>query len=51
MVVVPSVVGWHSWNLLIYVASAAGLFNLRRSEPFALDPRLNLVGSLRMPKP
>jgi RES domain-containing protein len=41
LVVVPSVVSTHSWNLLIDVAGAAGLFSLRGSEAFALDPRLN----------
>ena len=41
LVVVPSVVSSHSWNLLIDVASASGLFTLRHSEPFALDPRLH----------
>lgn len=43
LVVVPSVVSTHSWNLLIDVAGAAGLFSLRGSEAFALDPRLNRV--------
>jgi len=43
LVVVPSVVSTHSWNLLIDVAGAAGLFSLRGSEAFALDPRLNPV--------
>jgi RES domain-containing protein len=51
LVVLPSVVSSHSWNLLIDVAAAAGLFNLRRSEPFVLDPRLNPVGVLRKAKP
>lgn len=51
LVVLPSVVSTHSWNLLIDVAAAAGLFNLRRSEPFAMDPRLNPVGRLRKAKP
>ena len=51
VVVLPSVVSSHSWNLLIDVAAAAGLFNLRRSEPFALDPRLNPAGVLRKTKP
>lgn len=39
-VLIPSVVSTHSWNLLIDVATSSGLFRLRRSEPFALDPRL-----------
>ena len=51
MVVLPSVVSSHSWNLLINVATAAGLFNLRRREPFAMDPRLNPAGVLRKAKP
>lgn len=45
MVVVPSVVSSHSWNLLIDAVSAAGLFKLKRSEQFALDPRLNPVAA------
>jgi RES domain-containing protein len=45
LVVVPSVVSTHSWNLLIDVAGAAGLFSLRGSEAFALDPRLNPVAA------
>lgn len=51
LVVLPSVVSSHSWNLLIDVAAAAGLFNLRRTEPFAIDPRLNPVGMPRKTKP
>lgn len=41
ILMVPSVVSPHSWNLLIDVTAAAGLFKLTHSEPFALDPRLN----------
>ena len=44
MVVVPSVVSSHSWNLLInmsHPAAAKGLFKLHLSEKFALDARLN----------
>jgi RES domain-containing protein len=44
LVVVPSVVSPHSWNLLIKVTrvtDATGLFNMHHSERFALDPRLN----------
>ena len=41
LVLIPSVVSTHSWNLLIDVASAVGLFKLRQSEAFALDPRLS----------
>ena len=51
LVVLPSVVSSHSWNLLIDVASAAGLFKLRRSEHFALDPRLNPTAVPRKAKP
>jgi RES domain-containing protein len=40
LVIVPSVVSRHSWNLLINTATAAGLFGLRGDERFALDPRL-----------
>lgn len=51
LVLIPSVVSSHSWNLLIDVdaAGAAGLFKLRRSEAFALDPRLNSGPTLRKP--
>ena len=51
LVVLPSVVSSHSWNLLIDVASAAGLFKLRRREPFALDPRLNPTAAPRHATP
>lgn len=40
MVLIPSVVSPHSWNLLIDVMAQGGLFGLRRSEPLAIDPRL-----------
>ena len=43
LVLVPSVVSTHSWNLLIDVLGGDGLFRLRHSEAFALDPRLNLI--------
>jgi len=39
VVVVPSVVSTHSWNLLLDVATATDLFTVT-SEPFALDTRL-----------
>lgn len=51
MIVLPSVVSSHSWNLLIDATTAAGMFKLRRSEPFAMDPRLNPVGTPRKAKP
>ncbi len=38
---VPSVVSVHSWNLIIDVRSATGLFKLHASEDFGLDTRLN----------
>ena len=44
VVVVPSVVSPHAWNLLInasHPSFGAGLFKLHFSEPFSLDPRLN----------
>jgi len=50
LVVVPSVVSTHSWNLLIDVDGAAGLFSLRGSEAFALDPRLNPTAAA-IPRP
>ena len=51
LVLMPSVVSTHSWNLLIDadVAGAAGLYKLRRSEAFVLDPRLNSVPARRKP--
>lgn len=51
MVILPSVVSSHSWNLLIDATAAAGMFNLRRREPFALDPRLNPASAPRVAKP
>ena len=54
LVVVPSVVSSHAWNLLINAShppSEAGLFKLHFSEQFALDPRLNLpAASANAPK-
>lgn len=41
MVLIPSVVSTHSWNLLIDIDAAKDQFKLKRSEAFALDPRLN----------
>jgi RES domain-containing protein len=41
IVVVPSDVSTRSWNLLIHVRNAAGLFSLSNQESFALDPRLH----------
>ena len=41
LILIPSVVSAHSWNLLIDVRSANGIFKLHGSEPFGLDTRLN----------
>ena len=41
LVLIPSVVSTHSWNLLIDVDAAKTQFKLKSSEAFALDPRLN----------
>lgn len=45
LVLIPSVVSTHSWNLLIDAdaAGAAKLFRLHGSDVFGLDPRLNPV--------
>jgi RES domain-containing protein len=40
LVLIPSVVSGHSWNLLIDTATATGTFRLRNDERFALDTRL-----------
>lgn len=50
LVLMPSVVSTHSWNLLIHVDTAAGLFDLEASEPFALDPRLHPVQRATTPR-
>lgn len=41
IVLVPSGVSRHSWNLLMNPALAEGLYELVTQEPFALDGRLN----------
>ena len=51
LVVLPSVVSSHSWNLLIDVARAVNLFKLLGSEHFALDRRLNPRSALRKAEP
>lgn len=51
LIVLPSVVSSHSWNLLIDVTSAVNLFKLLRSAHFALDPRLNPRSVPRKAKP
>lgn len=38
---VPSVVSTRSWNLVIDVASAQGMFTLKSAEDFSLDTRLH----------
>ncbi|WP_393939329.1 RES family NAD+ phosphorylase [Piscinibacter sakaiensis] len=43
-VLLPSAVSAHSWNLLVNVATARPLMAQRRSERFALDPRLRAAG-------
>jgi RES domain-containing protein len=40
-VVLPSVVSWHSWNLLLVASNAAGAYRLTSQERFALETRLN----------
>ena len=44
LVVVPSVVSRHSWNLLIDVAGACGTFETAGVEEFELDGRLHPAG-------
>jgi RES domain-containing protein len=39
-VAIPSVVSHKSWNLIVDLSSATGLFLLRAHEQFNLDPRL-----------
>ena len=40
IVLIPSVVSAHSWNVLIDAVAAAGLLSKTHQERFALDPRL-----------
>lgn len=40
VLLVPSVVSTHSWNLLIDITADAAAFTLHSHEAFALDPRL-----------
>jgi RES domain-containing protein len=42
LLVLPSVVSTHSWNLVINLAQAAARFKLTGTEPFALDTRLTV---------
>ena len=41
LVVIPSVVSSHSWNLIFVAAHATGAYALRTQERFALDTRLH----------
>jgi RES domain-containing protein len=43
LVLIPSAVSSHSWNLLFDPARAAGAWTVLAQEPFALDTRLNPV--------
>jgi RES domain-containing protein len=43
-VAVPSAVSMHSWNLIFVAASAAGAYDVKLQERFALDPRLHPPG-------
>ena len=43
LVLIPSVVSTHSWNLLIDVDVAKSQFKLKSSEAFALSPSLTRV--------
>lgn len=43
-VVIPSVVSTASWNLIFAATNAAGSYELRSQEPFALDTRLHPPG-------
>lgn len=40
-VAIPSAVSVHSWNLIFVAATAAGAYEVRLQERFALDPRLH----------
>ena len=40
-VVIPSAVSLHSWNLIFVAATAAGAYDVRMQEVFALDTRLH----------
>jgi RES domain-containing protein len=40
-VVIPSAVSLHSWNLIFVAATAAGAYDVRMREVFALDTRLH----------
>jgi RES domain-containing protein len=40
-IAIPSAVSVHSWNLIFVAARAAGAYDVRLQEPFALDTRLH----------
>lgn len=40
-IVIPSAVSTRSWNLIFVATTAAGAYNVRSQEPFALDTRLH----------
>jgi RES domain-containing protein len=40
-VAIPSAVSVHSWNLIFVAATAAGIYDVRLQERFALDTRLH----------
>lgn len=40
-VAIPSAVSVHSWNLIFVAATAAGAYDVKLQEPFALDTRLH----------
>lgn len=41
MIIIPSAVSKNSWNLIFVAGAAAGRYQLRSQEKFALDTRLN----------
>lgn len=41
IVLIPSVVSAGSWNLMFVASSAAGAYQVKSQEAFALDPRLH----------
>ena len=43
-VAIPSAVSVHSWNLIFVAATAAGAYEVKLQERFALDTRLNSKG-------
>jgi RES domain-containing protein len=40
-IAIPSAVSSHSWNLIFVAATAAGAYDVRLQEPFALDTRIH----------